>query len=89
MYADTMGEKVSTGLADIMGKYSLGVKGIEDVEELKQAYEDAPDDVSKKQISNFIKLFYGTCLVRICFLSFLFVCKLTSSVSRSSCDRTL
>lgn len=39
-----MDSRVSSGLASVMGKFELGVSGIEDVEKMKQEYDDITDD---------------------------------------------
>ena len=38
VYAAAMESRVSAGLADVIGKYSLGVTGIVQVEDLKEQY---------------------------------------------------
>lgn len=43
-YAQAMDSRVSSGLASVMGKFELGVSGIEDVEKMKQEYDDITDD---------------------------------------------
>ena len=50
-YAQAMESRVSAGLADVIGKYSLGVTGIVKVEELKEQYDETQDEVEKRALA--------------------------------------
>ena len=50
-YVQAMESCVSVGLVDVIGKYSLGVTGITQVEELKEQYEDANDEVERRALA--------------------------------------